>query len=295
LREIGTLPKDVDAKALSDHLLSLGIATRLAEQPDGWAVWVYNEDHLKAAREELEAFRLAPDDPRYHGAAQKAEAVRREREQAEKRYRKNFRDMSGHWDAPLLRRSPLTAALILLCVAVAFRTDIGHRRDPFLLRLTLSTFGIGPDGTPGWQDLEAVRRGEVWRLVTPIFIHFGFIHLLFNLWWLRDLGGLIEARRGTARFALLVLAAAVISNLGQYFIEGPSFFGGMSGVVYALFGYVWVKGHYQPEQGMGMHPNNVTIMIAWLFLCMTGLAGPIANGAHGVGLVVGLLAGLLRF
>ncbi len=202
--------------------------------------------------------------------------------------------MSGHWGAPLLKRCPLTTALILLCVAVAFRTDLGHRRDPFLLRLTLSTFGIGPDGTPGWQGLEAVRRGEVWRLVTPILIHFGFIHLLFNLWWLRDLGGLIESRRGTARFALLVFGSAVVSDLGQYAIEGPSFFGGMSGVVYALFGYVWIKGHYEPEQGMAMHPSNVTIMIAWLFLCMSGLAGPVANAAHGVGLVVGLLAGLLR-
>ena len=44
-----------------------------------------------------------------------------------------------------------------------------------------------------------------------------------------------------------------------------------------------------------MHPNNVTIMIVWLLLCMTGALGPIANGAHGVGLVVGLLAAYLRF
>jgi GlpG protein len=70
---------------------------------------------------------------------------------------------------------------------------------------------------------------------------------------------------------------------------------GFSGVVYALFGYIWMKGLYEPEQGMIMHPNTITIMIAWLFLCMTGLVGSIANAAHVVGLVVGVMLGLLRY
>ena len=184
--------------------------------------------------------------------------------------------------------------LIVICIAVALRTNLGHDPGALMDRLLLSTYSIGPDGDFHWNGLDAVRRGEVWRLVTPAFLHFGFMHLLFNMWWLRDLGALIESRRGTIRFAILVLGAAVLSNLGQYYYKGPSF-GGMSGVVYALFGYVWVKGVHEPEQGMAMHPNNVVIMIAWLFLCMTDYIGPIANGAHIVGLVAGIAAGLVRF
>ena len=71
-------------------------------------------------------------------------------------------------------------------------------------------------------------------------------------------------------------------------------FGGMSGVVYALFGYVWMKGRYEPEQGMILHPSTVQTMLLWLVLCMTGFLGNIANAAHVVGLVAGILFGLAR-
>ena len=80
------------------------------------------------------------------------------------------------------------------------------------------------------------------------------------------------------------------SNPGE-----PQFFLGMSGVVYALFGYIWMKGLYQPEQGMILHPNTITIMLFWLVLCMTGFVGPIANAAHFMGLAAGVAFGVLRF
>jgi GlpG protein len=69
----------------------------------------------------------------------------------------------------------------------------------------------------------------------------------------------------------------------------------MSGVIYALFGYVWMKGIYQPEQGMAVSSANVNIMVIWLFACMTGMLGPIANAAHFVGLAVGIAFGLMGF
>ena len=142
----------------------------------------------------------------------------------------------------------------------------------------------------GVWGLGDIARGQVWRLVTPIFIHMSFLHLLFNLFWLRDLGGMIETRRGTWTLAGLVLAGAAIPALAQNFWDGP-YFGGMSGVVYALFGYVWMKGRYQPHLNMGVNQNTVTIMLIWLVVCMTGLVGPVANAAHVFGLIVGLVWG----
>ena len=56
-----------------------------------------------------------------------------------------------------------------------------------------------------------------------------------------------------------------------------------------------MKGVYQPEQGMAVHPNTVNIMLLWLVLCMTGMIGPVANAAHFVGLAVGMAFGLLGF
>jgi GlpG protein len=66
-------------------------------------------------------------------------------------------------------------------------------------------------------------------------------------------------------------------------------FGGMSGVVFALFGYAWIKGKYEPHLGIGMAPQTVTFMLFWLVLCTTGLVGPIANVAHFGGLIGGVL------
>ena len=88
----------------------------------------------------------------------------------------------------------------------------------------------------------------------------------------------------------MVLAIAVASNLVQYWASGPAF-GGMSGVVYGLFGYLWMKSRFDPWSGMHMDQQTVVILIAWFFLCMTGWVGPIANWAHGVGLVVGMAIG----
>ena len=61
----------------------------------------------------------------------------------------------------------------------------------------------------------------------------------------------------------------------------------MSGVVYALFGYAWIKGKFQPHLGIGVPPQTVTVMLFWLVLCMIGLVGDVANVAH----VAGLLGG----
>jgi GlpG protein len=148
--------------------------------------------------------------------------------------------------------------------------------------------------------VKGIVRGEVWRLVTPIFLHFSGIHLVFNMWALAAIGTLIEYRRGTLVLGVLVLLSAIASNVGQYIylleVNRPQvLFGGMSGVVYALFGYVWMKGRHEPEQGMILHPSSVQTMLFWLVLCMTGLVGNIANAAHVIGLVVGILIGLARY
>jgi GlpG protein len=123
--------------------------------------------------------------------------------------------------------------------------------------------------------------------------------------WLRDLGSLIERREGSLRFLLKVLLIAILSNLAQYisgglartdnlhFLAGSVYFGGMSGVVYGLFGYVWIHGKFDPQSGYELHPYIVITMMVWFFLCFTGMVGDIANAAHAGGLVVGMALGWL--
>ncbi|MDW8310121.1 MAG: rhomboid family intramembrane serine protease, partial [Verrucomicrobiales bacterium] len=166
---------------------------------------------------------------------------------------------------------PLTFVLMAVCVAVALVSyvsrDLGVREHLLL-----------------W--LPAVFQGEVWRLVTPIFVHFGILHLLFNLLWLFQLGSMIERRLGTGTLAAVVLGTAALSNLAQYFASGPNF-GGMSGVVYALAGYVWMRGKHDPNADVYLDPQSIQWLLIWLVLCFTGLLGPVANTAHVVGLISG--------
>jgi GlpG protein len=103
----------------------------------------------------------------------------------------------------------------------------------------------------------------------------------------------------------LVLLLAVVSNLAQYqfghgrFVRGQfipllsPFFGGLSGVIYGLFGYVWMKARFEPELRLYIDTTNIFIMVGWFVLCWTGWVGPIANVAHTAGLVLGMLVGVL--
>jgi GlpG protein len=302
LRQIGTLEEETVARLFADHLLTMGVRTQLRKEPAGWGVWVLEEDRIPGAVQELDAFRANPEDARFRTASRTADAIRRDSERRDQEYRKNFRFVSDTWSGPQIRRRPLTFGLIVACFIVYLLMEQPGMRNRVRHTLAFAVDHVEViDGTPVLLrgGLEDIAHGEVWRLVTPIFMHFGFIHLLFDMWALAALGTIIEYRRGTWTLALLVLIAAVVSNLGEYLWEMNTLgqvhlFGGMSGVAYALFGYIWMKGENEPEQGMILHPSTIQFMLFWLVICMLGMVGNIANAAHVVGVLVGVACGLAR-
>ena len=180
-----------------------------------------------------------------------------------------------------LRYSRLTATLIAVSVIVAVLSQLG-RDFQALHFLFISEYRSG---------LPEILSGEVWRLLTPIILHFGILHIAFNMLWLYDLGSAIEQRQGMGRMAILVVVIGVLSNLGQYFWSGP-IFGGMSGVVYGLLAYIWAQGHFNPRAGIALHQHIVIMMLIWFVICWLGLVGNIANMAHTIGLVLGGVLGL---
>jgi GlpG protein len=302
VRLIGTIPRGLDARIFTDYLLTLGIKTRLDEGSDSWNLWVYNEDQIPRASTELRNFLSRPEDPLYRDANQAAQAIRRQEQALDKQFRKNYREVSDQWAAPAIRRRPLTVALIAICLAVFVIQHSGRQEARRIEhRLLFATTRLDANGQQRNNGLSDIVHGEVWRLVTPIFMHVNILHIFFNMGCLSAFGTLIETRRGTLRFAVIVLTSAILSNLGQFFYNernepgDPVLWEGMSGVGYALFGYIWMKALHEPEQGLFMHPNTVSIMLFWLVLCMTGWIGPIANAAHVAGLVVGVVFGVFRF
>ena len=68
----------------------------------------------------------------------------------------------------------------------------------------------------------------------------------------------------------------------------------MSGVVYGLLGYIWMRGKFDPGSGLYLHPSTVTMMIIWFFACFTPIIPNVANAAHAAGLVIGIAWGYCR-
>jgi GlpG protein len=307
MRQLATLPNADTARTFADYLLTLRIDTKLEREPDGWAIWVRDEDHLPRARQELEEFTRNPSDSRYTVAPRAAGDLRQRRRKEEAAYHRRQDRFNRRMSGPIASQG-WTVALIVVCVLVSLLSGGGH--DPKIVQV----LSIAPyrsfEGfilTPG---LEPILQGQIWRLVTPIFLHFGIWHLLFDMYMLYYLGGAIERRRGSIRYLALVLVLAIFSNLVQYYFGNPEMgggklkwlhlpmFGGMSGVVYGLFGYIWMKARFQPELGLGIDPSTVVILILFLMLGMTPvmpfiIGGGVANGAHLGGLIAGMVIGYL--
>lgn len=291
MREIGTIADEDHALTFVDYLLTRKITTHLEEQPDGWVVWVRDEDQVPAAKQELQQFQQHPDDPRYVGASSAAEQLRKEEEARERQYRKNLIEVRARWSGFAVRPGPLTLIFIAVSILVGLWTGFGEGDGRILNLLSFSSFVTNENGKIiSDNGLDNILHGEVWRLVTPIFIHIGPFHLVFNVLALHVLGNQFEARRGTWRMAVFCVVTGILSNSAQFFVSGPGF-GGMSGVLFGLFGYIWMKSKFDPASGMYIHPQNIAFMIGWFFLCMTGWVGDIGNAAHTVGLAVGLAVG----
>jgi len=294
MRHIGWIPDETEAMRFGDYLLSAGMKNSVEEGSSGWAVWVEDDDKLEAAKAELDAFRANAGDAKYHEASRKAEKIRVEAEKKQERLAKRYHDVRTSWGASQQWVQPVSVALILLSLLAAAATALGKNvTGPAgeALRIQSVESVITSDGQEATllpPMLRDVRRGQVWRLITPIFLHMGALHLLFNMIWLFDFGSQIERNRSSGFMLLLVVIAAVVSNVAQYWWSDSPFFGGMSGVVYALFGYVWIKGRYEPHLGMGVAHQTVLFMLGWMIFCIIMPSLQVANAAHVLGLLVGM-------
>jgi len=228
-----------------------------------------------------------------------------------------YRQVSIHWSG-----CPLTLVLIAVCGIVAALSQLGRHSDPVAMlyfaappseemtnrwseRLDYLDAELGADSVESREayaefEREMVARrdpyrqivkGEAWRLITPMFLHFGTLHLVFNMMWLWSLGLMLETRLRRLRFGLLVLAISLIANIAQATFGHGTNFGGMSGVIYGLFGFVVLQQRLLPTSGLHLDPRTTRFMLIWLVVCYTGFVGPIANWAHTFGLFAGAAIG----
>lgn len=279
MRLIGNVPSKAHGQKFQAFLAGQGIESFLdVGRNEQWEIWVLDEDKLKEADAQLSRFLAAPDDEAYA----RVETRKQETPKAERKSSRGaIIDARSLFSGTRAKPGPVTIVLAALSIAISILSGLGENRA-VLAPLMISNY----EGTA----LPEVMRGEIWRLITPIFAHGGLMHIAFNMMWLLDLGAMIEARKNSLTLGLLVLGIGVVSNLGQYYMFGPSFFG-MSGVIYGLLGYAWMYTRYAPHAGIFVHRDTVVMMAIWFFLCLTGLMGSIANGAHAFGFAAGIAWG----
>jgi len=297
MRAIDEFSSEQEARLLGDYLYAKGIGNDVDEEDGVWTLWIHDDDQLAKAKDELKAFRSNPTNSQYAEGARQANALRKEEAKENKRAAKRQMDMRTQTWESTGPTPHLTYGLMAACIAVfiALQTGMG---DSLKQTLSINSYSIvskSIEWTPGLPD---IRGGEWWRLVTPIIMHFEFLHIIFNMMWINELGKLFEQKHGAFRLLVFVVFTGAFSNLFQYidfasslFGRGPSF-GGMSGVVYALAGYCWVRGRLTPHSGIGLAPQTMNFLMIWFAICFLPFL-PIANGAHAGGLVLGLGIGWL--
>lgn len=271
MRALVTLEDERRARRLGDALYGEGVDNQVAEGRDGgFVVWVHDERQLDEARALLQAFEQAPEDPRFERAQQAAEERRKAEQQARKKSRHRTVPVQQQWRSRGAW-GQLTTVIIVATVGITILARFGENRQ-VMAALQFSMVHI-------------VQGLELWRVITPIFLHLGLLHLLFNMWWLKDFGTFLERRHSPLALGTMVLVMGALSNLAQAVLVGERF-GGMSGVVYGLFGYIWLRGRFDPTFGVRLERSTVVILVGWLLLGFSGVMR-MANFAHLGGLVVG--------
>ena len=191
--------------------------------------------------------------------------------------------MMGYGQA---KKMPVTLALILLNTGIWLALELaGAAQDPALFL----RFGA-------LYDPLVWEKGELFRLFTACFLHFGPEHLGNNMLMLFAVGNLLEPRIGSLPFLLIYLAGGAGGNLagllwnlktGQTVVSA-----GASGAVYALTGCLIGRNLQAGGSFLRIPPKRLAILALLLF-CQGITTANVNHAAHLFGLFSGLACGLL--
>lgn len=155
---------------------------------------------------------------------------------------------------------------------------------------------------------EKIREGQIWRLLSPIFLHANLLHLFFNMLWLIVLGKQLELHMGIFRYGIFIVIAGIISNTGQYLAGGPNFLG-FSGVLCAMLTFIWVRQRKAPWEGYRLDRGTIMFMLLYIIIMAAiqmlsfvleksmnvSFSPGLANMAHLTGALVGVVLGGCNF
>ncbi|MEN5108545.1 rhomboid family intramembrane serine protease [Pseudomonas sp. TWI672] len=277
--EVMRLPLSVDLSGFVHLLQRLQVPHRVSEEGEAQVLWAPET----MAADVLELYQRYPDG---NADVELAQAPAQ-----------GDLPAKGPTLAEQAKACKVTAAVLFLCLIVAGLTRLGDNLTT-ISWFTFLDYRVQGEYLHFTPLAQGLAEGQWWRVVSPMLLHFGVLHLAMNGMWYWELGKRIELRQGPWLLAGLTLLFSLVSNLAQHYTSGPSLFGGLSGVLYGLLGHVWLYQWLAPNPHFSLPKGVLVMMLIWLVICLTGVVGQlgfgqIANAAHVGGLLIGCLTGLL--
>ena len=161
-------------------------------------------------------------------------------------------------------RLSLSNILIFIAILLSLATFFGQNQLTFYLTFLKADIANGFLSFSSFEKTYFIDY-EFWRLISPIFIHFSVAHLAFNSLWVYILGTRIENLEGFKKLILLIIFSGSLSNFAESAASGAIIFGGLSGCVYGLLGYCYIKEFIQKDFLLNA-PAIYIFMIVWLAL-----------------------------
>jgi GlpG protein len=292
MRYLGSLTDKQAAETFVAYLTTRGIASNLesGEQPDRWDIWVRDEDRIADSKEAYLIFVQDPASPQYASALKTAQQLNQEKlrkQQANAKQIKTGRQVFRGGPVDRGGIPPVTLILLLLSGIASLVTEFMEPSPSNRMGSIIDdncAFVAKRDYDKAKDPAASLKKGQIWRVITPMFPHGGPVHILFNFLAMIQLGRIVERMEGSWRYLALVLITNVFACLLQglmperYF--GYPFFGGLSGVVYGVFGFLLIKTQLQPQLGIRLSTLSIAVMLVWLVVGFTGQLQGVANLAH---------------
>lgn len=276
----------LDLRPLLGAMARSGIRFRVNEESGSQVIWVSSELEVAQTAQLLEEWQTL----QAQGAFAQAGAA-------------GGNGLSGYFPVgnyigDLLRATllaPVTIVLIVAALIVAAVSQLGADLQPveFMFYPTLNPGAVA--GLPTLWSILGDMQGmqDFLRTLTPALLHFGAIHLVFNTLWLWHFGRMIEGTQSSVVYLLVVLFIAFVSNTTQYVWSLSANFGGLSGVVYGLLGYIWMWQTIIPYGRLRLPPAMIGFLLVALVLMEVFASAWIATAAHAGGLFAGMAAGIV--
>jgi membrane associated rhomboid family serine protease len=193
--------------------------------------------------------------------------------------------------------SVLSILLILVSVLIALKSNIGL----VALKANINGDLIGHNlGSIRFLLIEDVNSGkdftkQIWRIISPIFIHYGWGQLAINTIMLWRLGKILEVKKGINFYYFFMLVITASSNYAQYLLTGPNF-GGLSGLTLGIFGYLWTKTYTDKDFEDCLDIDKIVTSLCYFFAfwMKPDFTMPIPNEANTVALVLGMTWGYVE-